>query len=950
MRHAQLIALLSIACSDAGVTKHNAVPTAEITSHADGAIVREGYPETLRGVVGDPNHDADDLEVAWFLGGTEMCSDSVAEADGSVSCTPDFDPSTHGEVVLEVRDPDGAAADARVTLDIIPTDAPVVTIDPDLGEARIYTDQLVTLRGLVSDTEDDATDLVVAWETDEAGDLGLVVEVSDDGGVEAFAELAPGTWGLKLRATDTTGKSGVDSVAITVFTANEAPDCALVAPTDGAVVPSGETVRLEGVASDSHQHANELSVVFMSDVGGVLGTPVVDSDGSVWMNAGPLTPGEHRITLQVSDELEATCTDSIALTVGTPPTVSITAPSSGAVFDVGSSVVLSATASHIDEAASGLSAALDSDTDGLLWSGNPDGTGAFSLSTTTLTAGAHLITASASNADGMTATASVDLRINALPVVTDVEITPDPAYIDSLLTCAGSATDAEGGSPTLSYAWTDGGSGAALGSTASLDLSTFAMAVGDEVVCTATATDSDGATNTDFARLTLSNRAPNVSVALSPLTGVRTNDTVTATATATDDDGDTVTFSYDWSVDGTVVQSGSASTLDGTTLFDKDDVISVTVTADDGTDSASATSGSVTVENTPPEAPTLSISPSAPEEGDELVCEVDVDSHDDDGDAITYTMSWTVDGVAYTAGGSVDSGLDSGDPGFVGPSTTTWTDDTVDGDDVFEDQTWTCTATPDDGDDDGTDGTVSVAVECYGGQTFSYTGAVQTWTVPDCVSAVTVEAWGAAGGDSAVGVGSGGLGGYATGELTVTPGDTLYIYVGGQGDDHGTGGFNGGGDAGVKDSAGGGGATDIRTSTSLSDRVIVAAGGGGAAYESAWSTGWTVTWGACNGGDGGGTVGLDGGYWQSSCQGGTGGTQTAAGNANGAFGLGGDASTSSDGDMGGGGGGWYGGGAGGYCTGYNGCGAGGSSYVGGVSLGSTTTGAWSGDGAIELSW
>jgi len=949
MRRLHLLALLALACSDAGVTKHNAGPTAEITSHADGAVVREGYPETLRGVVGDPNHDVDVLQVAWFLGGHAVCTDSTAESDGSVSCAPDFDPSTNGEVVLEVRDPDGAAADARITLDIVPTDAPVVAIDEHIGATRIYADQLVTLSGTVSDTEDAPTDLGVVWETDETGDLGLVVEVSEDGEVEAFAELDPGTWGLKLRATDTTGKSGVDSVAITVLSANEAPSCAFVAPIEGAVVPSGETVRIEGEVSDGHQSADELLVVFLSDVDGLLGTPAVDTDGTVWMNAGPLTPGEHRITLQVSDELEATCTDSIALTVGTPPTVAFTAPSAGSVVDVGDSLTLSALASDPDEVASGLSATFESDLDGLLWSGNPDGSGQFSLSTAALTAGTHTMTASATDADGMTATDTLSLRINALPEVTDVEITPDPAYIDSLLTCTGTATDAEGLSPTLTYAWTDG-SGTALGSSAALDMSAFALSVGDELECTVTATDTDGASDTDSARLTLSNRAPTVSVALSPLSGLRTNDTLSALATASDADGDSLTLTYDWTVDGSVVQSGSASTLDGATMFDKDDVITVTVTADDGTDSTSATSSSITVENTPPEAPTLSISPSAPEEGDELVCEVDVDSHDDDGDTITYTMSWTVDGVAYTAGGSVDSGLDSGDPGFVGPSTTTWPDDTVDGDDVFEDQTWVCTATPDDGDDLGTDGTATVEVDCTGGQTFSYTGAVQTWTVPSCVSEVTVEAWGAAGGDSAVGVGSGGLGGYATGELTVTPGDTLYIYVGGQGDDHGTGGFNGGGNGGRKDSAGGGGATDIRTSTSLSDRIIVAAGGGGAAYESAWSSGWTVGWGACDGGDGGGSVGSDGGYWQSSCQGGTGGTQTAAGNANGAFGLGGDASTTGDGDMGGGGGGWYGGGAGGYCTGFNGCGAGGSSYVGGVSSGSTSTGVRSGDGALELSW
>lgn len=52
-----LLALTGVlACSDAGVTKFNTDPTAELSSHGDGDTVREGYAETLRGTVGDANH------------------------------------------------------------------------------------------------------------------------------------------------------------------------------------------------------------------------------------------------------------------------------------------------------------------------------------------------------------------------------------------------------------------------------------------------------------------------------------------------------------------------------------------------------------------------------------------------------------------------------------------------------------------------------------------------------------------------------------------------------------------------------------------------------------------------------------------------------------------------------------------------------------------------------
>ncbi|MEC8424124.1 MAG: SUMF1/EgtB/PvdO family nonheme iron enzyme, partial [Myxococcota bacterium] len=119
----------------------------------------------------------------------------------------------------------------------------------------------------------------------------------------------------------------------------------------------------------------------------------------------------------------------------------------------------------------------------------------------------------------------------------------------------------------------------------------------------------------------------------------------------------------------------------------------VIVTADDGTDSTSVTSGTVTVSNTAPTAPVVAIDPGDPVVGEDLVCEVTTASTDADGDTVTYTMAWTVDTVAY--GGAL---------------TTTWTDDTVDGGDTLVDEVWSCTATPDDGDDDGITATDSVTI------------------------------------------------------------------------------------------------------------------------------------------------------------------------------------------------------------------------------------------------
>jgi hypothetical protein len=202
-------------------------------------------------------------------------------------------------------------------------------------------------------------------------------------------------------------------------------------------------------------------------------------------------------------------------------------------------------------------------------------------------------------------------------------------------------------------------------------------------------------------------------------------------------------------------------------------------------------------------------------------------------------------------------------------------------------------------------------------ETFNFTGAAQTWTVPEGVSSATFDVFGAEGasGSSGSAFGPGGLGGRATVTVAVSPGQTFQINIGGAGSGV-TGGFNGGANGGVfgvSSGGGGGGASDVRTgSFALDDRVIVAGGGGGGGNTRSFIGGGTQL---SFGGGGGGLTGGDGGGVGNFPEPGTGGTQTAGGTGGGAagdgvFGAGGAGACSGIACGGGGGGGWWGGGGG----------------------------------------
>jgi len=224
--------------------------------------------------------------------------------------------------------------------------------------------------------------------------------------------------------------------------------------------------------------------------------------------------------------------------------------------------------------------------------------------------------------------------------------------------------------------------------------------------------------------------------------------------------------------------------------------------------------------------------------------------------------------------------------------------------------------------------TLPAAACTPGSQVFTATGADQTFTVPDGCDYVTARLWGAGGGGS-TGAGAyahrshGGGGGFATGSLSVTPGETLTVIVGeggGGSDDTGFTPYGGGTPAtGYQGGGGGGGRSAIRRAGGTEE--ITAGGGGGGGY------GDTATAGAPGGALIGGapTSGHDGGPGTPT-GGGAPGAGATLGAAGAAYQGGAGASW-----CGGGGGGYFGGAGGSFTSGVEaGSGGGGAGYVGGV--------------------
>ncbi len=284
--------------------------------------------------------------------------------------------------------------------------------------------------------------------------------------------------------------------------------------------------------------------------------------------------------------------------------------------------------------------------------------------------------------DGEPLTSDPVTVLNSAPSVQSAAVDPAQVYEASVLSCRGEGwedhdADPEGYQVTLTVSGVD----------ASTDqtLSGELFDAGDNISCTLIPNDGeDLGEPVESEPVTVLNTPPTITAATLSTTNPIEGDTLSVAVEAGDDDGDPVSLTYAWYVDGLPVSSNESL---GSDLFDKHQAIYVQVTPNDGAqDGATFTSATATALNTPPEITALTLSPSELYTDDTLT--TSVATTDADGDDVTLSYAWTVDGTPISETGSSLDG-------------TMWFD---------KHQTVALVVTPNDGEDDGSTATDSVDV------------------------------------------------------------------------------------------------------------------------------------------------------------------------------------------------------------------------------------------------
>jgi hypothetical protein len=206
------------------------------------------------------------------------------------------------------------------------------------------------------------------------------------------------------------------------------------------------------------------------------------------------------------------------------------------------------------------------------------------------------ITARVTASDGQATSAPVSASVlvaDSAPTASVVLNVTSPTT-NQVITATATSSDADGDSVAYTFTWKLNGvvrstlSGA--NASSSYDLAVAGNGDrGQTVVVEVVASDGTLQSSKASASAVVVNSAPTVTVRLSD-TSPRSNDVLQATADAQDADRDVLTLTYTWRVNGVIKQTGSNRRFDLGVKGngDKRDVITVTVTASDGTANAAA--------------------------------------------------------------------------------------------------------------------------------------------------------------------------------------------------------------------------------------------------------------------------------------------------------------------------------------------------------------------------
>lgn len=473
----------------------------------------------------------------------------------------------------------------------------------------------------------------------------------------------------------------------------EPPVVAIVEPAEGSSVYEGANITFRAQVTTTDGSVIEgMTHTWVANSTTVCEPAEVAADGLIACTTAFEQTGDVAMSVSVLDSRGDRGVDSINIVVvpNEAPTVELLTPQDGDVVQSNDLVVFQATIGDAEDNAEDLTVAITSSQDGPLAVPTIGASSGAYSGSAYLSGGAHLLTITVTDTAGRTGQDTATVRVNDVPDPPTVAIDPgDPVSEETLgVVILTPGVDPEGDTVTYRYDWHVNGDATPYSSGSNPNLPRGVTQRDEFWEVRVYPYDGSGYGNPGTASVVIGNAPPSIdSVTFNP-TAPTTTDTVQAVPQGFyDPEGDPEQYSYTW-YHNEVEDLAETTEYFPASKTEKGDTLRVELTPyDDFIDGLVVSSPTITVVNTPPTQPGVSISPSAPEPEDDLICTVSNPSSDADNDSVTYYYEWWQNG-----------------------SITALTSYVVDESYTAHGDVWECRVYPDDGEDTGTYGTQTVAI------------------------------------------------------------------------------------------------------------------------------------------------------------------------------------------------------------------------------------------------
>ena len=501
----------AVTTSAAVSVRINALPSVAITAPANGAVVAPSGTIALAATASDS--DGTIAKVEFYRDGTLIATDTAAPYTFNDTAVT---PGTYSYTAKAYDNNGGTTTSAVVSVRV--NALPSVVITTPVGGAVLPPPASVNLVAAASDT--DGTIAKVEFYRGAT----LIATVTAAPYTFTDPGIAAATYSYTAKAYDNNG--GVTTSAAVGVRVNALPTVAITAPTSGVVLAPGASATITLTAADSDGTLAKVELYRGSTVIATFtAAPYTFTDSG-------LTPGSYTYSAKAYDADGAVTTSApVSIRVNALPTASFVAPVDGSVVAPSSAVPLSATASDSDGTITKVEFYRGVTLVATVTAAP------YSFTNPALAAGTYAFTAKAyDNNGGVTTSATVNVRVNALPIVAisapaSGTVMPPPGSV----ALAANASDSDG-----SIAKVEIYRGAVLVVTLIAAPYTFTdgPVVSGTYSYTAKAYDGDGGVTTSTAVSVRVNSLPGVAIS-APADGtvLAPPATVAVTATAADSDG-----------------------------------------------------------------------------------------------------------------------------------------------------------------------------------------------------------------------------------------------------------------------------------------------------------------------------------------------------------------------------------------------------------------------------